>query len=106
MALFLLLYGWLRFLVDLTRDYESVFLGLGPGQVYNLAMAAAGLVMVVHLLRNPRPPVPPRQPADAGPGWLRVAVLTILVLYPLGIPTSWTRENITAKREATSEAAD
>ncbi|MCU0853672.1 MAG: prolipoprotein diacylglyceryl transferase [Rhodobacteraceae bacterium] len=105
-GLFVLLYGLLRFFVDLFRDYEASWLGIGTGQVYNLAMAAAGLVMVVHLLRNQRPVMPPQQPADAGPGWLRVVVLTTLVLYPLGIPTSWTRENITAKREATSEAAD
>jgi hypothetical protein len=35
-----------------------------------------------------------------------VALLTFLMLYPAGIPTSWTRENITAKREAASEAAN
>jgi phosphatidylglycerol:prolipoprotein diacylglycerol transferase len=102
MALFLLLYGWLRFLVDLTRDYESVFLGLGPGQVYNLAMGAVGLVLLIWLLRHPRPvPVLPR-PAERRPGIVRVLAVAFLVLYPLGIPTSWTKVNIEAKR---SEAA-
>jgi hypothetical protein len=33
-------------------------------------------------------------------------MLVFLVVYPAGIPTSWTRENITAKREAASEAAN
>jgi phosphatidylglycerol:prolipoprotein diacylglycerol transferase len=105
-GLFVLLYGLLRFVVDLFRDYEASWLGIGTGQVYNLAMAAAGLVMVVYLLRNPRPPAPARAPAEESAGWLRVAMLVFLVVYPAGIPTSWTRENITAKREAASEAAN
>jgi phosphatidylglycerol:prolipoprotein diacylglycerol transferase len=105
-GLFVLLYGLLRFVVDLFRDYEASWLGIGTGQVYNLAMAAAGLVMVVYLLRVPRPPVAPRTPAEAPVGWLRVAILLFLLVYPAGIPTSWTRENIIAKREAASDAAN
>lgn len=105
-GLFVFLYALLRFVVDLFRDYEASWLGIGTGQVFNLAMAAAGLVMVVYLLRFPRPAVPPREPVEAKAGWLRVAILTFLVIYPLGIPTSWTRENITEKREEASEAAN
>jgi phosphatidylglycerol:prolipoprotein diacylglycerol transferase len=105
-GLFVFLYGLLRFVVDLFRDYEASWLGIGTGQIYNLAMAAAGLAMVVILLRFPRPAVPPREPVEANAGWLRVTILVFLVLYPAGIPTSWTRENITAKREAASEATN
>jgi phosphatidylglycerol:prolipoprotein diacylglycerol transferase len=105
-GLFVLLYGLLRFFVDLFRDYEASWLGMGTGQVYNLAMAAAGLAMVVYLLWNPRSPVLPRQAAEASAGWLRVAILVFLLVYPAGIPTSWTRENIIAKREAASEPAN
>lgn len=105
-GLFVFLYGLLRFLVDLFRDYEASWLGMGTGQVYNLAMAAAGLVMIVYLLRFPRPAAPRREPVEANAGWLRVAILTFLVLYPLGIPTSWTRENIEEKRAAAPEATN
>jgi phosphatidylglycerol:prolipoprotein diacylglycerol transferase len=105
-GLFVLLYGLLRFVVDIFRDYEASWLGIGTGQVFNLAMAAAGLAMVVSLVRFPRPAAPPREPVDANAGWLRVAILTCLMLYPLGIPTSWTRENIAEKRETASEAAN
>ena len=105
-GLFVFLYGLLRFVVDLFRDYEASWLGMGTGQVYNLAMGAAGLVMVAYLLRFPRSPAPARAPADESAGLLRVAMLVFLLVYPAGIPTSWTRENITAKREAASEAVD
>ena len=102
-ALFLLLYAGLRFLVDLTRDYESVLLGLGPGQVFNLAMAAAGLVLLLWFLRRPRPRPQPR-PAPSGPaGPWRAVLFAFLVLYPRGIPTSWTEVNIEAKRAAEPE---
>jgi phosphatidylglycerol:prolipoprotein diacylglycerol transferase len=62
-----------------------------------------GLVLLIWLLRHPRPvPVLPR-PAERRPGLVRVLAVAFLVLYPLGIPTSWTKVNIEAKR---SEAAE
>jgi phosphatidylglycerol:prolipoprotein diacylglycerol transferase len=42
------------------------------------------------------------RPAARRPGLVRVLAVAFLVLYPLGIPTSWTKVNIEAKR---SEAA-
>lgn len=105
-GLFVLLYAILRFAVDLMRDYEAAWLGIGTGQVFNLVMAAAGLAMVLFLLRFPRQATPAKTPVEAGPGWLRVAVLVFLVLYPAGIPTSWTRENIAEKRLESSDATN
>jgi phosphatidylglycerol:prolipoprotein diacylglycerol transferase len=98
LGLFMLLYAGLRFVVDLARDYESVFLGMGPGQVYNLAIAGAGLLLLLFLAWRPREVRRPPASRPAAPGVVRVAVLAILVLYPLGIPTSWTRVNIEAMR--------
>lgn len=97
-ALFVLLYAGLRFAVDLLRDYEATFLGLDTGQYFNLFMAAFGLGLLLRFLR------PGRRPdaavydvaADAARpvGLLRPVLFALLCLYPLGIPTSWTRDNI------------
>jgi phosphatidylglycerol:prolipoprotein diacylglycerol transferase len=104
-ALFVVLYAALRFAVDLLRDYEAAWLGLGTGQVFNLAMTAAGLVLLVWTLRRPAAPPPPRPAPAQAASWLQVAVLAALVIYPLGIPTSWTRANIAEKRQESLDAA-
>ena len=104
---FIFLYAFLRFLVDLFRDYESAWAGLGTGQVFNLAMAAIGLAVLLACLYRPLSPAPPppaTQPLpgdgrDRRIGPLRVALFAFLCLYPLGIPTSWTRVNIEEKRQ-------
>ncbi|MGL6183083.1 MAG: prolipoprotein diacylglyceryl transferase [Aestuariivirga sp.] len=101
MAVFLLGYGGLRFLVDQLRDYESVLWGLGPGQWFNLAMAAAGAAMLAICLRRPAPALPARTP----PATERISVvlpiaMLVLLLLPLSIPTSWTREYIAILRHA------
>lgn len=98
-SLFIFLYAGLRFAVDLFRDYEAAWLGIGTGQVFNLLMAALGLILLVWTVRIPRTaPAPPNLRPKAAT-WLQVAALTALILYPLGIPTSWTRANITEKRQ-------
>ena len=105
LSLFVFLYAGLRFAVDLFRDYEAAWLGIGTGQVFNLLMAAAGLILLVWTLRSPRSaPRPPHPPAKAA-SWLQIAVFAALVIYPLGIPTSWTRANIDEKRQEAMEDA-
>jgi phosphatidylglycerol:prolipoprotein diacylglycerol transferase len=102
-SLFVFLYAGLRFAVDLFRDYEAAWLGIGTGQVFNLLMAVAGLILLVRTIRHPRPVPPPQTPPDKAASWLQVAVFTFLVIYPLGIPTSWTRANIIEKRQEAIE---
>jgi phosphatidylglycerol---prolipoprotein diacylglyceryl transferase len=46
-GVFLFLYAGLRLFVDLFREYPTTLLGLATGQVLNLAMAGAGLLLVV-----------------------------------------------------------
>ncbi len=104
-SLFVFLYAGLRFSVDLFRDYEAAWLGIGTGQVFNLAMALAGLLMLIWTLRSPRRPAPPPEPAPRRASWLQIVLLIALILYPLGIPTSWTRANITEKRQEALEEA-
>jgi len=97
---FVFLYAALRFLVDEFRDYEGGWFGIGQGQYFNLAMAALGLGILIWASRRPAPAtpkVPPAIPARSVK-WLHVVVFAFLCLYPLGIPTSWTRVNIEEKR--------
>lgn len=104
-SLFVLLYAGLRFAVDLFRDYEAAWLGIGTGQVFNLLMAAAGLILLIRTIRHPRSMLPPPTPPNKAASWLQVAVFTFLVIYPLGIPTSWTRANIIEKRQEAMQDA-
>jgi phosphatidylglycerol:prolipoprotein diacylglycerol transferase len=91
---FLFLYAGLRFLVDLFRDYEGGWLGIGQGQYFNLIMAAIGLVVLIWALRRHLPGIPFISPEPRRVNPFLVAVFIFLCLYPLGIPTSWTRANI------------
>jgi phosphatidylglycerol---prolipoprotein diacylglyceryl transferase len=97
-GLFLFLYAGLRTALDFFRDYESALFGLPPGQIFNLVMAGAGLLVLVALALHPRPPWLPRSHRHAPPSLLHVFLLAAIVLYPLGIPTSWTRLNIEEMR--------
>ena len=103
---FLLGYGGLRFLVDQFRDYESLLFGLGPGQWFNLAKAAIGLVMLLsHRWRTAK-----IAPADSSATRnlmidkrehlrpLTVTMLIALIVFPLCIPNSWTSEYLHLKR--------
>jgi len=104
-SLFLALYGGLRFAVDVFRDYEAAWLGIGTGQVFNLLMAAAGTAMFVYLLKFPRVVPRVRQPAPRKASRVQKLMLLFMVLYPLGIPTSWTRDNIIEKRHEVQETS-
>ena len=85
--------------MDIFRDYEAAWLGIGTGQVFNLAMAAAGLMLLLRALRREyQAPARPQPPARAA-SWVQIALLVMLIVYPLGIPTSWTRANIIEKRQ-------
>jgi phosphatidylglycerol---prolipoprotein diacylglyceryl transferase len=110
-AVFLIGYGALRFVVDQFRDYESTLWGLGPGQWFNLAMAAAGILLILVCMRQAAPRCPPA-PARRSSGvtsllrqrFLRILLLVLLVVFPLSIPTSWTTEHLQSKRQAQSLA--
>lgn len=104
-SLFVLFYALLRFFVDLLRDYEAAWLGIGTGQLFNLVMAMIGLVMLIHFLRVPRPLTVSHQPSERQPSLVQIIVFIAVVIYPLGIPTSWTSANIAEKRAASADAA-
>lgn len=103
-AAFLVGYGGLRFLVDQLRDYESALGGLGPGQWFNLAMAAFGIIMLVICLKRPASSAAAALAIVGGRrvNILSAVILAVLVLLPLSIPTSWTTEYLTIKRATPS----
>ena len=105
-ALFVLLYGGLRFLVDLLRDYESSFLGLDTGQYFNLATAALGAALLGWALRRRGGATPTAAIARRPVGRVRPLAFAFLCLYPLGIPTSWTQAHIEQKRREETSRFD
>lgn len=102
-ATFVMLYGGLRFLVDQLRDYESALFGIGPGQWFNLLMAALGLALLIARRHAAAPAIPP--PQQARPSPLLLIVLVLLLLLPLLIPNSWTTEYLDLKRQQTGAPA-
>jgi phosphatidylglycerol:prolipoprotein diacylglycerol transferase len=101
LAQFILWYGLLRVFVDLFRDYEGGFFGIGQGQYFNLAMALLGTALLIvfrYRLAHAETPIPCDVPT--GPlSWWRPALFVFLVLFPLCIPTSWTQSHIQAIRD-------
>ncbi|MGZ8830964.1 MAG: prolipoprotein diacylglyceryl transferase [Thermoanaerobaculia bacterium] len=92
-ANFLLWYAFLRIFVDVFREYPTRLFGLATGQSLNIAMAAAGLVLLVWF--GTRPPMSDQQPRSyqtAGSEWLRVAAFAAIVLFCLTIPSDWTQD--------------
>ncbi|MDH3266707.1 MAG: prolipoprotein diacylglyceryl transferase, partial [Gammaproteobacteria bacterium] len=105
MSAFIFLYAFLRFLVDIFRDYESYWMGLDKGQFFNLAMAALGLCLLMFfaLGKKEADEIPRDIQHEERIGWVRAITLVLLCLYPLGIPTSWTQVNIEQKRLETEQ---
>ena len=104
----MLWYGLLRVFVDVFREYDSYWLGIGRGQYFNLVMVVAGLCIVVVARRRAR----------AKPGverrstrmrdlvfWGNRVVFYALVSLCLTIPSGWTQqvlEGFEARRDEAS----
>lgn len=97
---FLFTYAGLRIFVDLFREYPTTLLGLATGQVLNIAMSLAGLILLAWCLtrgnRAPggrsgaeRAPVPVQRASSTA--W-RPALLAALVAFSLVIPSDWTQD--------------
>lgn len=101
---FVFWYGFLRLFVDVFREYDSYWLGVGRGQYFNLAMALTGLslVLLAHLLTRR----PARRRAAGSPNFravdpscrhwgasgTKIALFAALVVSCLFIPSGWTRQ--------------
>ncbi len=91
---FMLWYGLLRMFVDLFREYDSYWLGVGRGQYFNLFMVVAGLCIVVAARRRAKAePVVRRSPRTQDPAfWGKRVVFYALVAFCLTIPSGWTQQ--------------
>jgi len=87
-GIFLFLYAFLRIFVDLFREYPTTLLGLATGQVLNIVLSIAGLVLLLVPLRSAPAAAPPARPAAV---WQRVA-LACMLLFPLIMPSDWTQD--------------
>lgn len=98
-AHFIFWYGFLRIFIDFFRDYRVDMFGLGPGQLFNIAMSLLGLSLFLWVRRFSA------RPANASSGdeafgasnrktgllWRRF-LFAFLVLFPLVIPSDWTQD--------------
>jgi phosphatidylglycerol---prolipoprotein diacylglyceryl transferase len=91
-SLFVLLYAGFRIPIDLLREYPLTLAGLPSGQAVNVAMAAAGVVLVLKnwLMPPVLQPVPPARTARPA-AWHRVAFAALL-FFCLVIPSDATRD--------------
>ncbi len=125
LAHFVFWYGFGRLFVDYFREYPVEVFGLPPGQYFNLLMAIGGLGLLIWFTRRGRCP-------DAGETkaadreymcslqactektgsmniplslWLRRLAFVALLLFPLVIPTDWTRGNVTQSKHLDQKPA-
>ncbi len=97
LAHFVFWYGFLRLLIDLFRDYGAHFLGIGRGQYFNLAMAMAGLALMLWFaLAGRRPRLPDPRPSDprvhgAARLWQKRVAFATVLLFSLTIPSGWSQ---------------
>jgi phosphatidylglycerol:prolipoprotein diacylglycerol transferase len=95
-AHFVFWYPFLRFFVDLARDYPTHRLALGTGQTLNIVMALVGVLLLARLRLRPlgrrgSPPSDVRRPATPGLRLPRLALATIIALS-VTIPSNWTQD--------------
>lgn len=95
---FVFWYGALRLFVDVFREYDSYWLGVGRGQYFNLLMAAAGLAIIFVTHRyagRRRATAPAAKHSDSRDGssyWVPEIFLYALVVLCLTIPSGWTQQ--------------
>lgn len=97
-GIFLFLYAFLRIFVDLYREYPTTLLGLATGQMLNVLMSLAGVVLIVvpFWIKSKKADSPVRVSNEEGKlpaaiGWRRPLFVAIL-LFSLIIPSDWTQD--------------
>jgi phosphatidylglycerol:prolipoprotein diacylglycerol transferase len=105
---FVLWYGLLRLFVDVFREYDSYWLGIGRGQYFNLFMAAAGMCVVLAARRRSKSEawmVCRGSRTRAPVFWGERVAFYVLVALCLTIPSGWTQqvlEGFEERRDAAS----
>ena len=98
---FLLWYGFLRIFIDFFREYRTSFLGLPPGQEFNISMALIGLGLIIWAYKRPQKGVQPLPLSAISAGYtldvrkatrVKRLVFRLLLVIPLVIPSDWTQD--------------
>jgi phosphatidylglycerol:prolipoprotein diacylglycerol transferase len=125
LAHFVFWYGFGRLFVDYFREYPVEVFGVPPGQYFNYLMAIGGLGLLIWFARTGRCAVAGDtkaadredtsglQACAERPGaryiplclWLRRLAFVALLLFPLIIPTDWTRGNVTQSKHMDQKPA-
>jgi phosphatidylglycerol:prolipoprotein diacylglycerol transferase len=91
----ILWYGFLRIFIDLFREYPTTLLGLATGQAFNIVMSVAGMFLMIWFSKKRRASNHVNVPFvehNASGLWLKRAVLAVLVLFALTLPSDWTQD--------------
>ncbi len=97
-GIFLFLYAFLRIFVDIYREYPTSLFGLATGQMLNILMSIAGIVLIVvpFWIKGKKATEAPAISSEedklpAAIGWRRPLFVSIL-LFSLIIPSDWTQD--------------
>ena len=98
---FLFGYGFFRIIIDFFREYRTEFMGLPPGQEFNIIMSISGIILIVWTIRKQYPKLKPLAD-DAVLSGLNIdirkatrtkrIVLRALLILPMVIPSDWTQD--------------
>lgn len=97
-ARFVFWYAFLRFFIDLFRDYPTHRLALGTGQTLNILMTLVGAALLVRSRMRrlgrfaPEPVYADQVPAPRKPSMLQRVAFIALLLFCLTIPSNWTQD--------------
>ena len=99
-AYFILLYGFLRLIIDFSREYRSDFFGLPPGQEFNLFMTVLGLFLLYRFYSKKRVakdnPIHFSSVSSSNVSknaiWFKKIVFVFLLVFPMIIPSDWTQD--------------
>ncbi len=98
---FLIGYGFFRVFIDYFREYRTDFLGLPPGQEFNLGMTLLGIGLIIWAYRKGQSGVTPLDISVISGGEemdvrkatrLKRIIFRILLIIPLVIPSDWTQD--------------
>lgn len=94
---FVFWYGFLRFFVDIFREYPVQLFGLGLGQNFNLVMSIVGLGMIVYFSKKKErlvKEIPSKKNLKKDSRiylWILRIILIFLIIFSLLIPSDWTQ---------------
>lgn len=95
-ACFLFLYAGLRLYVDIYREYRVESLGIGTGQIINIAMALLGMLLILQFSKRKRnasdAPTVNTNPVKQATTPLQIFLMMLILIFSLVMPSDWTQD--------------